>query len=64
MAVGSWDKEGIIDMVDGSWSARRRKEQDIHGRKVAQRHAKTRDRLILWAERKEPPVENDLGVAR
>jgi hypothetical protein len=49
MAVGSWDKEGIIDIVDGQLSARRKKEQDIHCRKVTQHHAKTRDRPILRA---------------
>ncbi|OCK95137.1 uncharacterized protein K441DRAFT_659154, partial [Cenococcum geophilum 1.58] len=43
MAVGSWDKEGIINIVDEQLSARRRKEQDIHGRKVTQHHAKTSD---------------------
>jgi len=42
MAVGSWDKEGIIDMVDGQLK-RPQKEQDIHGRKVTQNHVKTGD---------------------
>jgi hypothetical protein len=64
MAVGSWDKEGVIDTVDGQLSARRRKEQDIHGRKVTQHHAKTRDRPILRAGAKGTTVENDPGVAR
>ena len=45
MAVGSWDKEGIIDIVD--WQLKRpQKEQDIHGRKVTQHHAKTHDAYI------------------
>ena len=33
MAVGSCDKEGIIDIVDGQLKCSQ-KEQDIHGRKV------------------------------
>jgi len=64
MAVGSWDKEGIINIVDGQLSARRRKGQDIHGRKVTQHHAKTSDRPILRAGVKGTTVENDLAVAR
>jgi len=42
MVVGSWGKEGIIDMADGQLK-RPQKEQDIHGRKVTQHHAKTHD---------------------
>jgi len=63
MAVGSWDKEGIIDIVDRQLK-HPQKEQDIHGRKVTQHHAKTRDRPILRAGVKGTLVENDLGVAR
>jgi len=36
----------------------------MHGRKVTQHHAKTRDRSILGAGAKGTPAENDLGVAR
>ena len=39
-------------------------EQDIHGRKVTQQHAKTRDRPILRAGAKGSPVENNVGVDR
>ena len=63
MVVGSWDKEGIIDIVDRQLK-RPQKERDIHGRKVTQHHAKTRDRPILRPGAKGALVENDLGVAR
>ena len=63
MAVGSRDKEGIIDIVDGQLK-RPQKDQDIHGRKVTQHYAKTRDRPILRAGAKGTPAENDLGVDR
>jgi len=33
VAVGSWDKEGVIDMVDGQSSGRRRKERYRRSRK-------------------------------
>jgi len=43
MAVGSWDKEGIIDIVDGQLKRPQKKEQDIHGRKVIN----TMPRLVI-----------------
>ena len=39
MAVGSWDKEGVIDMVDEQSKRRRRKQRYRCGRKVSQYHA-------------------------
>ena len=57
MAVGLWDEEGIINIVDRHLKRPQKEETDIHGRKVTKHHAKTRDRPILRAGAKGTPAE-------
>jgi len=53
MAMGLWDKEGVINIVDGRLSQLQREEQGLYSRKVSQHHAKTGNRLILKAGQQE-----------
>ena len=52
MTLGSWDKEGVIDKVDGQLK-RLQKERYRCGANVSQHHVKTHDRRILRAGRQE-----------
>jgi len=53
MALGSWDREGIINMVDRQLKRSAKEETILMGEKVSQHHAKTHDRPILRAGRQE-----------
>jgi hypothetical protein len=53
MALGLWDREGVINMVDGQLKRLAKEETILTGGKVSQRHAKARDRPILRAGRQE-----------
>ena len=51
MALGLWDREGVINIVDGQLKWPTKEETILTGEKVSQHHAKTRDGLILRAGR-------------
>jgi len=53
MVLRSWDREGVINMVDGQLKRPEREETISMGGKECQRYAKTRDRPILRAGRQE-----------
>jgi len=53
MALGSWDREGVINMVDGQLKRQAKEETILTGGEVSQHHIKTRDRPILRAGRQE-----------
>ena len=53
MALGSWDREGIINMIDGQLKRPEKEETILTGGKVSQHYSKTRDRPIFRAGRQE-----------
>ena len=53
MALGLWDREGVINTVDGQLKRPAKEETILMGGKVNQRHAETRDRPILRVGRQE-----------
>ena len=53
MALGSWDREGVINIVDGQLKRLAKEETILTGRKVSQYHAKACDIPILRAGRQE-----------
>jgi len=53
MALGSWDRGGVINIVDGQLKRRAKEETILTGGKTSQHHAKTYDRPILRTGRQE-----------